>query len=221
MSTASSPPQLLQQDNPEAPPPPDYHSSIITPPAYITGQQPRKVPSYRSLEHLFARQNGSLTREHQGDETSPEASQQDDDQGEQGSGQVVVVMEEQQQHHDLPDPIDSAGTDLHTTTVVLVDDDQEPLSGTSSSSSPMGVHSTIEIRNTLEMSEMGSGFGPHAFRLCSGLVDSSLDVEAGPSNSSSRIETRPDVFKDDSSSDTEEEERPKQTKDKGKAPCRE
>ncbi|KAG0020857.1 hypothetical protein BGZ81_009172 [Podila clonocystis] len=33
-------------------PPPDYQASIITPPAYIVA--PRKVPSYRSLENLFA-----------------------------------------------------------------------------------------------------------------------------------------------------------------------
>ncbi|KFH62992.1 hypothetical protein MVEG_11030 [Podila verticillata NRRL 6337] len=36
----------------EISPPPDYHASIITPPAYLV--VPRKVPSYRSLENLFA-----------------------------------------------------------------------------------------------------------------------------------------------------------------------
>ncbi|KAF9321324.1 hypothetical protein BG003_002505 [Podila horticola] len=36
----------------EVSPPPDYQASIITPPAYIVA--PRKVPSYRSLENLFA-----------------------------------------------------------------------------------------------------------------------------------------------------------------------
>ncbi|KAG0089221.1 hypothetical protein BGZ92_005087 [Podila epicladia] len=51
-----STPRVPRTRNPEeegeASPPPDYQASIITPPAYIVA--PRKVPSYRSLENLFA-----------------------------------------------------------------------------------------------------------------------------------------------------------------------
>ncbi|CAO3565838.1 unnamed protein product [Mortierella alpina] len=58
-STARVPRHQPETDD-EPPPPPDYQSSIITPPAYIVAQQPRKVPSYRSLENLFAfARNGS------------------------------------------------------------------------------------------------------------------------------------------------------------------
>ncbi|KAF9183976.1 hypothetical protein BGZ51_009223 [Haplosporangium sp. Z 767] len=60
-ATRVSRPFLHQDEDP--PPPPDYQASIITPPAYILAQQPRKVPSYRSLENLFAfaaRQGGRI-----------------------------------------------------------------------------------------------------------------------------------------------------------------
>ncbi|KAF9102904.1 hypothetical protein BGX27_010816 [Mortierella sp. AM989] len=60
-SSSRNPPNSHYDNDPETstaeappPPPPDYQASIITPPAYILAQQPRKVPSYRSLENLFA-----------------------------------------------------------------------------------------------------------------------------------------------------------------------
>ncbi|KAF9291755.1 hypothetical protein BGZ68_002474 [Mortierella alpina] len=59
-SSTTRVPRHNQDNDDEPPPPPDYQSSIITPPAYIVAQQPRKVPSYRSLENLFAfARNGS------------------------------------------------------------------------------------------------------------------------------------------------------------------
>ncbi|KAF9968857.1 hypothetical protein BGZ70_000001 [Mortierella alpina] len=59
-SSTTRVPRHHQENDDEPPPPPDYQSSIITPPAYIVAQQPRKVPSYRSLENLFAfARNGS------------------------------------------------------------------------------------------------------------------------------------------------------------------
>ncbi|KAF9361790.1 hypothetical protein BGX26_011785 [Mortierella sp. AD094] len=100
-----SPPSHSHQDNDSETatplPPPDYQASIITPPAYILAQQPRKVPSYRSLENLFAlaRQGASSimsrgggggdsrlnSREHLPQPTTGEAS---------GSQYVAIVIEQ-------------------------------------------------------------------------------------------------------------------------------
>ncbi|KAG0363213.1 hypothetical protein BG005_002362 [Podila minutissima] len=51
-STTRAPRIRNPEEEGEVSPPPDYQASIITPPAYIV--VPRKVPSYRSLENLFA-----------------------------------------------------------------------------------------------------------------------------------------------------------------------
>ncbi|KAG0244273.1 hypothetical protein BGX31_009454 [Mortierella sp. GBA43] len=221
------------EDSDAPPPPPDYQSSIITPPAYITAQQPRRVPSYRSLDQLFAvvRRGASiLTRgeaaENTQDSTLPPPPPQD----------------QQEQQQQQLDQIQSPGSQVHTmgdVQIVMVFEEQIDLSDVTSMegqepsrSSLETTHSMTEIDTIPEMTEYGSGPGEHTSRLWTGLYPT-LDAEAGSSqgqtltsgagSSTTRIEaTRPILSDDDGASLDLEEQPPKQaTKDvKGKAPCR-
>ncbi|KAG0007102.1 hypothetical protein BGZ65_007284, partial [Modicella reniformis] len=196
MRQVSTTPQPLQGEDSEEPPaPPDYQSSIITPPAYITAQQPGKVPSYRSLEHLFslARQGASILTRSAGvgnrrgtfqDEPAQDHEQEQEQEcppkwpefqiHTSENIQVVVVFEELL---DQPDPSDGPDGHLQDVTVDLE----------LSEASPVGAHPKLQIRDTPEMTERSSEFRERTFRLWTGLSHSTVDVEEGYSGGHSPV----------------------------------
>ncbi|KAK3823571.1 MAG: hypothetical protein J3Q66DRAFT_385909 [Benniella sp.] len=212
LSTPSPQPPLQHQGDPEdaSPPPPDYQSSIITPPAYITAQQPRKIPSYRSLEHLFAfarRSTTSLTGGRaSGGAAGGAAGAAAASGGENGEAAGREASSSPPQDPSSPrDPQEQEGaiehpipTSSHDQVVGALEEEllqqqQLDLSDYHGSNDPSPHHAAassshivIAMGDTPEMTERtgkDSGFRKQAFRLCSGLIEDSLtfDVEAGSS----------------------------------------
>ncbi|KAI1313378.1 hypothetical protein EDD11_002688 [Mortierella claussenii] len=158
-------------------PPPDYQSSIITPPAYITAQQPRKVPSYRSLENLFsrARQGVTARTSRRGSESSAVVilagtTEQDAQQQQQDCLQyrVLTIAEE---HSDV------ANTSSSTFDTSSSNDHRQQDLGKSIQETI-----TITLRNAPEMVEIRSAWQNHLSAGCSHGASSS-----SPSNTSASV----------------------------------
>ncbi|KAF9935645.1 hypothetical protein BGZ67_003216 [Mortierella alpina] len=125
-SSTTRVPRQNQENDDEPPPPPDYQSSIITPPAYIVAQQPRKVPSYRSLENLFAfARNGSrifsrgtaaaaaaTTESGAGEEGEGEGGEGQHEEGEANRGENHTAETETQHQEDASNSRSSHGVSV-------------------------------------------------------------------------------------------------------------
>ncbi|KAG0344711.1 hypothetical protein BG004_004248 [Podila humilis] len=159
-------PRTPNPEDGEVLPPPDYQASIITPPAYIIA--PRKVPSYRSLENLFA---FGRTRSQRLAAAAAAAAANAAITAEEGTATASESEQAQQQHQQQP-----SSSPLTTVPQVTV---TEPISGKISVIYGSNQQNNPTRESLPEMREIGPRFGE-----CTMQVLNNINNPSSPSTSS-------------------------------------